>query len=97
MQGVEYLDLLRDLVQSHAFEPSQRNKLVYPIHNGALVVVITPETIWNDLGYDSTTESRHMSCRTSHVGETCLFIGTTVSTTFSWPICQLRILFGLQR
>ena len=37
------------------------------MHDCALVVVIAPEALRDDLGDYSAAESRHMRCRTSHV------------------------------
>jgi hypothetical protein len=56
IQGVLYLYLLRHLVQCEALKSAQRDELVDPVHDRALVAVFAEEIVWNDFGYDSTAE-----------------------------------------
>jgi hypothetical protein len=43
-------------MQRETLEPSQRYKLVYPVHAGAFIAIVAPESVRNYSGYDRTTE-----------------------------------------
>ena len=90
MQGLIYLDILRNLMQGETFEPSQRDKLVYPVHDRVPIAVIAPEALWDDLGHDSAAESRHISRRAGHVCETCLRSGSGSGNIVISAVVNLR-------
>jgi hypothetical protein len=74
MQGITYLDLLCDLVQIETLESSQSNELIYPVHDDAFVIVISPKSVRDGLGHDGATEGRYISRRAGHIRKTGLLI-----------------------
>lgn len=65
-------------MQCDSLKPPQRYELIYPVHDGTLIVITPPKTVWDYSGCDSTTKGRHMCRGTRHVCETCLFKGSGI-------------------
>lgn len=68
-RNMPYLELLGDLVQGEALKSPEANKLIDPVQYCALVVLIAPNVIWDDFGYNSSTKCGHMRSRTCQVCE----------------------------
>jgi hypothetical protein len=43
-------------VQGEAFESSEADELIYPVHDGTPVALVAPEVMWNHFGHNSAAE-----------------------------------------